>query len=246
MRRKGMTFLFLVACVTAFAQLCFGKSDELPAYEVWKTSIPIRVDGLPDESSWASAEEVGAFVNSSDGSASDLKTEAKILYDESYIYFAFRVVDQNIWATYTTRDQHLWTEEVVEVFIQASSSEPSYIELEVNPLGTMLDIYLLDIRKPIPYQSWNSKDLRWAVDVKGTVDGRSGDSEWTCEIALPLEDVVTAPNIPPKPGDEWRVNLYRVENKPEQVGLAWSPTLKRDFHVPDRFGRIIFTDRTVP
>ena len=105
---------------------------------------------------------------------------------------------------------------------------------------------LLDIRKPLKYESWNSSRLQWAVDVKGTVDGEPGDAEWTCEIALPLEDVVTAPNIPPEPGDQWRVNLYRVENRPEKAGLAWSPTLKRDFHIPSMFGSIVFTDREVP
>jgi hypothetical protein len=223
-----------------------GESWRVPVYDVLRTEVPIEVDGLLDDPSWIEAKGVGAFVDSALGSASELETEAKILYDEDFIYFAFRVWDQNIWATYRNRDEHLWTEEVVEVFIQASPEDPSYIELEVNPLGTMIDIYLLDIRKPLVYESWNSRDLRWAIDVKGTVDGKPDDKEWTCEIALPLEDVVTAPNLPPEPGDEWRVNLYRVESKPEKAGLAWSPTMRQDFHVPSMFGRVVFSERTVP
>lgn len=246
MKLQWLAFLFLAICGLPFAERAFGQSHEVPAYHVLKTIVPIEVDGLLDDPPWQKAKEVGAFVNSSDGSASDLRTEAKILYDEDFIYFAFRVWDQNIWSTYSNRDEHLWTEEVVEVFIQASPADPSYIELEVNPLGTMLDIYLLDIRKPLPYKSWNSAKLKWAVDVKGTVDGEPGDTEWTCEMALPLEDVVTAPNTPPNPGDEWRVNLYRVESKPEKSGIAWSPTLRQDFHVPGMFGRIVFSDLTVP
>jgi hypothetical protein len=144
------------------------------------------------------------------------------------------------------RDQHLWEEEAVEVFLQADPRQKSYIELEVNPLGAMLDIYLLDVRKPLHYESWNSEKLRWAVEVTGTVDGKPGDKGWTCEIALPLEDVVTAPHIPPRAGDRWRLNLYRIERLPSTAELAWSPTLKNDFHVPDRFGEIVFTDRQVP
>ena len=69
--------------------------------------------------------------------------------------------------------------------------QPSYIELEVNPLGAMLDMYLLGVRKPLRYESWNSEKLRWAVLVDGTVDGNAGDREWTCEVALPMEDIVT-------------------------------------------------------
>jgi hypothetical protein len=234
------TFMFL------FLEGGIALAHDVPSYQVLKTTVPIQVDGLLNEPSWIKAKEVGAFVNSPDGSPSELKTEAKILYDEEFIYFAFRVQDQNIWSTYRERDEHLWTEEVVEVFVQASAVEPDYIELEVNPLGTMIDIYLLDIRKPLPYKSWNSEKLQWAINVKGTVDGKPGDTEWTCEMALPLEDVVTAPNLPPKPGDQWRANLYRVESKPEKAGLAWSPTMRRDFHVPSMFGKIVFSDISVP
>jgi hypothetical protein len=110
----------------------------------------------------------------------------------------------------------------------------------------MLDIYLLDTRKPLHYESWNSEKLRWAVHVDGTIDGKDNDREWTCEIALPLEDVATAVHTPPQPGDRWRMNLYRVERKPEVAELAWSPTLQDDFHVLSRLGEIVFTDRTVP
>lgn len=223
-----------------------GQDSRLPVYEVARVSQEINIDGRLDEPAWKQAKPVGKFVNNRDGSAAAVDTEARILYSEKYIYFAFRAVDTNIWSTFKRRDEHLWLEEVVEVFIQASQQPPNYIELEVNPLGTMLDIYLLDKRKPIPYESWNSRNLKWAVRVDGSVDGKDGDREWTCEIALPFEDVVTAPNIPPKSGDRWRMNLFRVERRPKVAELAWSPTLEDDFHVLPRFGELVFTDRVVP
>ena len=232
----GYVLLLAVVSPAAMAQA------RLPVYEVVRTAEPIRVDGKLDEKAWADAPLIGPFVNNRDGSPSPIRTEARILFDNDYIYFAFRSVDENIWATMTRRDAHLWEEEVVEVFVQADPHNPNYIELEVNPLGALLDAYLLDIRKPLHYESWNSEKLKWAVQVEGTVDGKAGDKEWTCEIALPLEDVVTAPHLPPQPGDRWRVNLYRIERLPAAAKLAWSPTFK-DFHVPDRFGEIIFTDR---
>jgi len=216
-----------------------------PVYEVLGASSPIRVDGLLDDPAWAEAPVLGAFRNNRDGSASPLQTEARILYDESYLYFASRFVDTNIWATLKRRDEHLWTEEVMEVFLRADRNDTPYIELEVNPLGALIDIYLLDIRKPLHYESWNSEKIRWAVRVEGTVDGQPGDKDWTCEIALPMEDIVPAPAIPPRPGDRWLFNMYRVEKKPAPAGLAWSPT-GSDFHQPQRFGEIVFSDRRVP
>ncbi|HEX6184101.1 MAG TPA: carbohydrate-binding family 9-like protein [Pyrinomonadaceae bacterium] len=243
MTALAAAFVCAAACAASAQE---GRVRPLPTYEVLRASSPIKVDGRPDEAAWHAAKSVGPFVRNRDGAAAPVETEAKVLYDERFLYFSFRVEDENVWATMRRRDQHLWHEEVVEVFLQADRGVPNYIELEVNPLGTLLDIYLLDRRRNLPYESWNSAGLKWAVRVEGKVDGRGGDRGWTCEIALPLEDVATAPSLPPRPGDRWRMNLYRVENRPEPLGLAWSPTLEGDFHVPPMFGEIIFSGRSVP
>lgn len=226
-----------------FSAVIVGQEQDRPSYTVYRASSEVKVDGRPDEPVWRDAQLIEHFVDNFTGEVKPPETKARVLYDDRFIYFAFECKDQNLWATFRNRDEHLWTEEVVEVFLQADPNHPNYIELEVNPLNTMLDIYLLDIRKPIKYESWNSAELKWAVAVDGTVDGEPGDRGWSCEIALPLDDVVTAPNIPPNNGDRWRMNLYRVERKPERQSLSWSPTLKRDFHVPERFGDIIFAPK---
>jgi hypothetical protein len=222
-----------------------GQSRRPPVYEALRTATPIRIDGKLDDSAWGKANLIDDFVLNLDAFPDPDKTEARVLYDDNFLYFSFRCADENIWATFKRRDQHLWEEEVVEVFLQADPKQTSYLALEVNPLGTMLDIYLLDIRKPLHYESWNSEKLRWAVQLNGTVDGKTGDHGWTCEIAVPLEDIVTAPHLPPRPGDRWRMNLYRVEQKPQPALLAWSPTLNDDFHLPAMFGEIVFSDRIV-
>lgn len=243
---RFLTLAASLICAAACPVSAQGRARQLPVYEVLRAPSPIKVDGRLDEPAWTKAKGVGRFVMNRDASPAPCETEAKVLYDEKFIYFSFRSVDENVWATMRGRDQHLWYEEVVEVFLQADPRQPSYIELEVNPLGTLLDIYLLDRRQPLHYESWNSAGLLWAVQVEGKVDGKAGDRGWTCEIALPLEDVVTAPNQPPRPGDRWRMNLYRVESKPALAGMAWSPTLEGDFHVPSMFGEIVFKDRVVP
>ena len=232
--------IFGIVVVTVIA--ANGQSQRLPVYEVLRSATSIRVDGRLTESFWAKVSGV-SLVNNLDGSPGTYQTEAKILYDDNFLYVAFRSADSNIWATYKQRDRHLCDEEVVEVFVQADPEQSNYLEFEVNPLGTMLDIYLLDIRKPLHYQSWNSEKLKWGVHVNGTVDGKSGDLEWTCEIAIPMEDIVMASHLPPRAGDRWRMNLYRMEQKPVPALLAWSPTFKDDFHLPDKFGEIVFTDR---
>ena len=244
MLKTGLLFMAL-GLATAAVVTTTAQTQALPVYELSKTATPINVDGKLDDAVWAKAPRFSDFRLNLDGAPSPSETEARALYDDTFLYFSFRCRDENIWASLKTRDQHLWEEEVVEVFLQADPNRTSYIELELNPLGTMLDIYLLDVRKPLHYESWNSQKLKWGVQVFGTVDRRSGDKEWTCEIALPLEDIVTAKNLPPQAGDRWKLNLYRVEQVPRPMLLAWSPTFKDDFHLPGKFGEIVFTNRLV-
>jgi hypothetical protein len=245
MKTRMSVLLMALGIITATVVRTSGQSLDLPVYEVSRTATPIKVDGKLDDAVWANAPRFRDFRLNLDGSPGPYKTQARALYDDTFLYFSFRCRDDNVWATLRIRDQHLWEEEVVEVFLQADPHQTSYIELEVNPLGTMLDIYLLDIRKPLHYESWNSEKLKWGVQVFGTVDGKNGDQEWTCEIALPLEDIVTAKNLPPQAGDRWRLNLCRVEKVPRPALLAWSPTFKDDFHLPGKFGEIVFTNHLV-
>ncbi len=238
--------MLLCPCVLGLTQQAQAQTTRpLPVYEAARVGSAVKVDGKLVETAWAKAQSVGPFLMNRDASPAPYHTEAKILYDDKFIYFSFRSKDENVWATMRRRDEHLWDEEVVEVFLQADARHPSYIELEVNPLGTMLDIFLIDRRKPIPYQSWNSANLKWAVEVDGTIDGRGGDRGWTCEIALPFEDVITAPHLPPRAGDRWRMNLFRVESRPTAAGMSWSPTMQGDFHIPSMFGELVFTDKVV-
>jgi hypothetical protein len=244
--KQACSLSFVVAAAILANGPGYTQPAPVPTYEVLRSATPLMIDGKLDEGAWGKAPAVGEFVNNLDGSSSTYRTEARVLYDDQFLYFGFRCADTNIWATMKKRDEHLWEEEVVEVFLKADLQQRSYIELEVNPLGTMIDIFLLDVRKALRFESWNSEKLRWAVSVDGAVDGKDGDKEWTCEIALPMEDIIPAPNIPPKPGDRWRLNLYRVEKLPTRANLAWSPTRRNDFHMPEMFGEIIFSSRRVP
>jgi uncharacterized sulfatase len=55
--------------------------------------------------------------------------------------------------------------------------------------------------------------------------------------------------LPPKPGDRWRFNVFRIERPggpgaPEKDAqfLAWSPTGNRSFHVPLAFRDLVFAE----
>ncbi|MCI0421812.1 MAG: carbohydrate-binding family 9-like protein [Acidobacteria bacterium] len=210
-------------------------------YTVKRTLGPIKIDGVFDEPSWRAAASTGPFrLNDGSGSPPS-RVEAKMLWDEQNLYFAFECDDSDLSATMTKRDEHLWQEEVVEIFVDPDGDEKNYIELEVNPLGTFIDLFVLTPVVPIPFESYNIP-AKWAVKVDGTIKNSSDrDKGWTVELSLPLKEAVTAPNLPPKDGDKWRLNLYRIERKPLEQYIAWSPTLKPSFHTPSRFGEVTFS-----
>ena len=62
------------------------------------------------------------------------------------------------------------------------------------------------------------------------------------EMAIPFADMLTAPHIPPRAGDVWRANFYRIDRAEDgDEYSAWSPTLRRNYHTPERFGALVFS-----
>jgi len=219
----------------------------LPTYQCYRAVDKIRVDGVLSEKTWRLAPTI-EFVRW-DGKRVGRGTRAKIAWDDENLYLAYEVEDDDIECTMVLRDEHLWEEEVVEFFADCDGDGEDYLEFEWNALGACVDLFL-----PKPYfmrksnldglLAWDAKGMRWAVRVEGTVAYPSDrDKGWTLEVAIPLRLFVDAPNVPPKDGDVWRVNLYRIERSGGRPEFScFSPVLGEapNFHKPERFGRLVF------
>lgn len=228
-----------------------GKADtvSVPTYFCRRATGQIQIDGKLDEKDWPRAEEVRFLDNSGSGEFLRPRTTAKMLWNDEYLYVAFVAQDSDIYATMTKRDDHLWTEEVVEVFV---GREDIYLEIEVNPLNTLFDARI-DLRGQKGRPTFDvdaaanaNFDIKHRVVVRGTLTNRKDtDDSWTVELAIPHTALDGIQPIPPKKGDAWRINLYRIDKSREggrmrESGGAWSPT-KGWFHNPPRFGKIVFT-----
>jgi hypothetical protein len=216
----------------------------VPTYRAARTLDAIQVDGKLDEFTWAALPRVGRFINVRNPGQSDTApTEAAVAWDDVNIYVAFSCVDAEPWSTMKNRDDHLWEEEVVEVFL--------------DPDGDGRAI------------RWNADGFRTAVAMHA--------GGWVVEMAIPWRSLAQAgTERAPRPGERWRVGLYRIERpggpsrtkeiaslreklatasaeaKPAlqaqvdklgagQESLAWSPTrAERGFHDPERFGVVEF------
>jgi len=231
---------------------------ELRSYTCEKAEGRIIVDGVLSEGSWQKAKATGGFMKMLDnvGKPMTQYTEVKMLWDNKNLYIAFVVNDPDIFAVKTQDDGPLWEEENAEIFIDEDGDGKNYLEYEINPLNAIIDLRIDQPKPNGDVQPWqpkavfNGDGIKRAVKVYGTVDNRSDvDEKWVAEIAIPLNNInfPYAKNLPPKDGDVWRANMFRIERPQKEVGPeeygSWSKT--PSWHLPQNFGKLVFSGKTV-
>lgn len=244
----------------------FEKLPFAPRQAVcYRTAGPLQIDGKLDERSWRETAWSGPFIDIDGVRRPFLATRVKMLWDDEYFYVGAELEEPDIWATLTKRDSVIFQDNDFEVFIDPDGDTHAYYELEINALGTVWDLMLVQ-----PYRdggpaihAWDIAGLKTAVDVRGTINKPGDrDASWTIEIAMPWEILrEAAPNkTAPRPGDQWRVNFSRVEwhadssdgkylkrrdakgGKPlPEENWVWSPQGAVNMHMPERWGFVQFS-----
>jgi len=246
--------IIFIGCILFSMNVAFGQ--DIRHYVVKKTNVPITIDGKLNETQWGKTEWTEPFVEQETGAPVANKTQAKLLWDDQYLYVAFVSQDSDVWSTYIDHDAHLWEQENVEIFADPNGDGYDYFELEINPLGTVFDM-LATSASAEGDVSWDLQGLKTAVWVNGTINNAQDvDSAWYCETAIPFESIsslITPMHVPPQAGEEWRIELCRY-NRPRDIAgneigepetSVWNKTDSPSFHVPSKFGRIIFSDEVV-
>jgi hypothetical protein len=218
-------------------------SQALPEYHVPKTAKPPVIDGKLDDAVWANAPAV-TLTRSFDGSPATRRTVARLLYDDQNIYVSFDCEDPDVWGTKRNKDDDIYNEEAVEIFLDANGDGASYNELELSPHNVQFDASFVTRRSDLPTaMKWES-GMTTNVQVKGTIDNDSDKDEgWTGEMQIPIANLNSVPHVPPQKGDVWRFNLYRLEHivRLKNIeGQSFSPLYQGDFHNLPRFGKLIF------
>jgi hypothetical protein len=232
-----------------------AKAAKLPSVRVGKldAKAKIKLDGKLDEPEWETAARVGPFVDVATGQPNKtfpVNGRAKLLWSEQNLYVAFEVEDKDVVGGFpkTAKDPHLWTKDTVEIMVEPDGEDnKDYYEIQVGPQNLVFDSQFDKYNEPktepdgpFGHQDWSS-GLKSAVVVDGTLD-KPGDEDkgYVVEMAIPWKSFSKAKQIPPKHGDNWRMNFYAMQ---ENSGVAWSPILGQgNFHKAARFGKVIFVD----
>jgi len=251
MRKKQRRYkAFLILLYFLFVTVQSAHSQDIPEYKVYKTNTKITIDGILDEQAWKTIEPTDNFVILGNNETTPKTvTRAKMLWDDSFLYVAFYCEDKNLAATYEDRDDPLYKEDVVEVYIDPDGDGETYLEVEVSPTNVIFDLWLSKPRKQggSGYPDWTMAGLKTQSTYKGSLNSNSDkDDSWICEMALPFAAMKFSSNtvnFPPQENDLWRFNLYRFDraynNDKNGEATGWSQT-EGGQHEPDRFGKIIF------
>ena len=229
--------------------LCMQCAENEPsdyAIEAIFTSESPIIDGLENDLIWQQISPVMLKENRAGNEVleSGLQTQVKTCYDDNTLYFFFVCNDPDIWTSFTQRDEHLWENDAVEIFIDVDDVPETYVEIEVSPANILFDSYIVDpVHIDVPKTAlFNLKGIRTAVVVSGTLNDRDDqDNYWTVEIAIPFADLTNENIKEVTTATEIRINFYRLDENQgrERMSYAWSPTSGR-FHKPAYFGNLNF------
>lgn len=245
--RKQMRpkYLLIVSILFLLVQCAENKPSDDNIEAIYTSESPI-IDGLENDSIWQHMIPIVLKDNRSGNGAqeSELQTYVKACYGDNTLYFFFRCNDSDIWTSFTQRDEHLWENEAVEIFIDVDDVPETYVEIEVSPANVLFDSYIVDTLNIDVSQTalFNLKGIRTAVAVSGTLNERDDtDDHWTVEVAIPFADLVNENIKEITTETEIRINFYRLDENQgkERMYYAWSPTNGR-FHKPAYFGNLTF------
>ena len=234
-------------------------------YVVYRTSDTITIDGRLDEKAWRDAEWTDAYEDHQAPYAPEpwKTTRSRILYDDENIYFCAELQEENVWGQLAVRDTIIYYDNDWEIFLNPTADGVGYYELEINALNVVWDMFLETdySRAACGDIYYNVEGLEHAVNVQGTLNWHHDiDTGWTVEVKWPLKslrDRNPRVKLPIERGDVWRADFSRVQyahiyDQKFPYALpwgrcedwVWSSTNTGSLHIPEMWGRLIFSDMT--
>ncbi|MCP4606827.1 MAG: hypothetical protein GY847_41025 [Proteobacteria bacterium] len=203
------------------------------------TTVPVIDGKFSDEAAWSSAAKLDKFGNTMSGTPAAQATEVRLMWDDKNLYVAMHAVDKHLKSQFKKHDDELWKEDAFEIFLDPLGDKKDYYELQVSPAGIVFDSHLPTHRKN--QNEWTS-NMKAKVELQGKLNDDEGeDTGWTAELMIPFASLSKGGGVPPKSGNKWRGNFFRVDStKDKPQYSAWSPPLRGDFHSLDKFGELVF------
>lgn len=225
----------------ARASLTAGGPAE---YEIRRATSPITIDAKLNDAAWDRAFLASPFHFNRWSAGEKEQTDVKMLWDDRNLYVAYYCHDRHISARVTERHGPVSKDDCVEIFLSPNPAKvTNYYTFEINAIGTMLNRCKTDWWTGPP--AWEPEGVVYRTSLHSSTpkEESASDRDWVVELAIPLRNFTRdAAHVPPRPGDVWRLNLYRTGGITNAQGSSWSPIPPpaRSFHTPGAFGTVRF------
>ncbi|MGL4609342.1 MAG: carbohydrate-binding family 9-like protein [Trueperaceae bacterium] len=184
-----------------------------------------------ENADWSEIPSLSPFTLSDGSSSARQQTQVRLTYSSQALHVRFDCHDDDIWGTYTKRNDPIYNEEVVEVFIAPGTETPQrYFEFEISPKGVLFNCIIDNPsgqydQRLVVEKYWDTKELLWQAEASSEIQ------TWWALLTIPWEIIGGFHT-------RWRANFYRIERskKSGTEFSCWSPTFSHSFHVPAYFG----------
>lgn len=237
--------------IAAVLETTVKAREEKPlTLEVPRAGGEVTVDGKLDEEAWKTAVSSEPMVAPQNGGKMLPETRFRLMWDDEFLYVGYDAPDDHLHCEFEERDDAIYNQDAVEIFLDPDGDGKNYYEIQICPAGVIFDSLLTSYRanaKDPECNEWDS-EMEAKVSTDGTLNDKEDvDTGYTAEFAIPFKDLEHAPNIPPRVGDTWKVNFFRLDDaKGGKKAWAWSPPMNNDFHNLGRFGVLKFVDNARP
>lgn len=237
------TILFLSSC-------SMMNPEQSRIYKVHKLTKPMDIDANWDKDQWQKSQPVDIELYMGDKPGHLPKTQAKLLYDDDNIYVIFRVEDSYVRALATEYHGNVWEDSCVEFFFTPGVDiSDGYFNVETNCIGTIFCAHQISRGKD---QQKLTPDRLDKIEIVSSLPRRIIEPEikepltWIIEYRLPLEILADYCDLTrPAPGVRWKANFYKcadMTSHPHWLTWSYIDKPQPDFHRPDYFGTLEFSD----
>jgi hypothetical protein len=253
-----------VGCWVVFALMSLEASAQRHYVCYYASHQPV-IDGSGDDPAWQQAPWTEDFADIEGDVRPNppLRTRARMLWDSANLYIYAELQEPDLWGNLHQHDTVIYDDNDFEIFINPDNTTHRYFELEINALGTVMDLFM-----PKPYRnggkallSWDPQGLQSAVQTKGTIN-QPGDVDqgWSVEMAIPLKSLSFWGDGPVQDSTQWRINFSRVEwdrdvksgayqvrtdastgRRLPEHNWVWSPQGYVNMHMPEKWAYLQFS-----
>jgi hypothetical protein len=190
-----------------------------PEVHAVRATSPIVLDGVLDDVAWASAEVLEDFVQSrpEGGLPATERTEARILYDDEYLYIGVELYDREpdrLVIPSLEQDFESGNSDIFGITLDTFLDRRNAFMFLVNPKGAVKEAQDFDDSRQ-ENAAWEGIfEVRTSIHAQG----------WTVEWAIPFSTLRFDPARDPQ---QWGMNMMRrIRRKNEES--YWAPLDQRD------------------